>query len=154
MPRRPFRIGRASAGLGLFAVRRLKRRDYIVAYSGPRIDNEETERREKRGARYLFEISSKWTIDGSSRRNLGRYVNHSCRPNAEPVLRKKRLVIIALRTIQAGEEITYDYGKDYVDSFIKPVGCRCAHCAAKKRRRKRNRASRKKANGHTALTRH
>jgi uncharacterized protein len=137
MPARPFRIGRSSAGLGLFAVRRLKRRDYIVTYSGPRIDNDEAERRENRDARYLFEISSKWTIDGTSRRNLGRYANHSCRPNAEVVTRKGKLVILALRTILPGEEIAYDYGKDYFDSFIKARGCRCAHCVAKARRRRK-----------------
>jgi SET domain-containing protein len=56
------------------------------------------------------------------------------------------LVILALRTILPGEEITYDYGKDYVDSFIKPVGCRCAACAAKAwRRRRRKGASQAKA---------
>jgi len=140
MPARPFRVGRSSTGLGLFAVRPIARRQYIVTYSGPWIDNEEAERRERRGARYLFEVNSKWTIDGSSRRNLGRYLNHSCRPNAEPVMRKRKMVLVALRTIAPGEEITFDYGKEYVDLFIKPSGCRCAACVRKasvRRSRKR-----------------
>jgi uncharacterized protein len=146
MPARSFRVARSLAGLGLFAVRPIARRQYIVAYSGPWIDNDEAARRERRGARYLFEVNGRWTIDGTSRRNLGRYVNHSCRPNAEPVMRKRRMVVVALRAIAPGEEITFDYGKEYFDLFIKPRGCRCAACTAKPRRRqKRKRASRRRA---------
>jgi SET domain-containing protein len=137
MPARNFRVGRASAGLGLFALRPIKRRDYIVTYSGPWIGNEEAARLECRNARYLFEVNSQWTVNGTSRRNLGRYANHSCRPNAEVVQPRgtRKLVLLALRKIEPGEEITYDYGKDYFDLFIKPKGCRCAACAKKKSRR-------------------
>jgi hypothetical protein len=137
MPARPFRVARASAGLGIFAVRQIARRQTVVAYGGPWIDNDEAVRRERRGARYLFEVNSKWTIDGSSRRNLGRYINHSCRPNAEPVLRNKKIVFIASRAIAPGEEITFDYGKEYFDLFIKPRGCRCAACVAKAARQRK-----------------
>ena len=141
MPVRPFRVGRSTTGLGLFAVRPIKRRDYIVTYSGPWISNEEADRLERRNARYLFEVNSQWTINGASRRNLGRYANHSCRPNAEAVRRrgKRKMVLVAQRAIAPGEEITYDYGKDYFDLFIKPKGCRCAACAKKKRRRRKSR---------------
>ena len=78
----------------------------------------------------MFEITRQWTIDGSSRRNLGRYINHSCRPNADAVLRAGRIVFVALRDIAPDEEITLDYGEDYFELFIKPSGCRCAACAA------------------------
>jgi uncharacterized protein len=144
MPKRPFRVGRSSTGLGLFAVRRIARREYIVTYSGPWISPEEAEVLERRNARYLFEVNSKWTINGASRRNLGRYANHSCRPNAEAVERrgKRKLVLVAQRAIAPGEEITYDYGKDYIDSFFKKTGCRCAACVRKRslrRGRKRKR---------------
>ena len=57
----------------------------------------------------MFEINRRWTIDGSSRRNLGRYINHACRPNCEAVLRKGQMEFVALRDIAPGEEITYDY---------------------------------------------
>jgi hypothetical protein len=77
MPARPFRVGRSLTGLGLFAVRPTKRREYIVTYSGPWIGNDEADRLERRGARYLFGVNSEWTINGASRRNLGRYANHS-----------------------------------------------------------------------------
>jgi len=131
MPARNFRIGRASAGLGLFATKPIAKQQYIVTYSGKWIATAESARREKRGAKYMFEIDSRWTVDGSSRRNLGRYANHSCRPNAEAVLRNGRIVLVAMRDIAPGDEITYDYGEDYFALFIKPVGCRCAACARK-----------------------
>ena len=129
---RKVRIGRSSAGLGLFAVRPIAKNAYIVTYQGKRISTKEAHRREREGkARYMFEINARWTIDGSSRRNLGRYANHACRPNCEPALRKGKIVLLALRDIAPDEEITYDYGKDYFDLFIAPLGCRCAACAMK-----------------------
>jgi hypothetical protein len=137
MPARPFRVGRSLTGLGLFAVRPIKRREYIVTYSGPWIGNDEADRLERRGARYLFGVNSEWTINGASRRNLGRYANHSCRPNAEAVRRrgKKKMVLVTQRAIAPGEEITFDYGKEYFDLFLKG-SCRCAACVKKRRRRK------------------
>ena len=136
MAAKAFRIGRSSTGLGLFATRPIAKRQSIVTYSGERITTAEAARREKRGARYMFEINSRWTIDGSSRRNLGRYANHSCRPNAEAMLRKGEIVLVAVRDIAPDDEITYDYGEEYFELFIKPVGCRCAACARKASRRR------------------
>ncbi len=133
MPARKIRIGRSSTGLGLFAVRPFTKDDYIVTYRGKRIPTKEAHARELRtGAKYMFEINRRWTIDGSSRRNLGRYLNHSCRPNTDARLRNGNIVFVAVRAIGAGEEITYDYGDEYFELFIKPIGCRCAACAGNK----------------------
>jgi len=129
---RQVRIGRSPTGLGLFATQPIAKRAYIVTYRGKRIATVEAHRREREGkAKYMFELNARWTIDGSSRRNLGRYINHACRPNCEAVLRKGQLVFVALREIEPGEEITLDYGKEYFDLFIAPLGCRCATCAKK-----------------------
>ena len=133
MSARIVRVGRAATGLGLFAAKPIAKNGYIATYRGRRIPTAEAHRREQTsGAKYMFEISARWTIDGSSRRNLGRYINHACRPNAEAVLRSGKIVFQALRAIASGEEITLDYGEDYFELFIKPVGCRCAACARKK----------------------
>jgi SET domain-containing protein len=137
MPQRSFRIRRSATGLGLFAVKPIKRLAYIVTYRGPRISNEEAERREARGARFLFALNNTWTIDGSPRWNLARYINHSCRPNAKPVTRKGGIVIVALRRIEPEEEITYDYGGEYRDYFFKGGDCRCLPCRQKAARRRK-----------------
>jgi SET domain-containing protein len=150
MPERNFRVGRSTTGLGLFAVRPIKKREYIVAYRGRRITTKESEEREHFGAKYMFEINSRWTIDGTSRHNVGRYLNHSCRPNAEPMIKRHEIYFRALRAIAPDEEITFDYGKEYFDLYIKPVGCRCAACkrkAAKKRKLAREARAAAKRNG-------
>jgi SET domain-containing protein len=133
MSGRTTRVGRSATGLGLFAFKALKRGVTVATYRGRRISTEEAGRREARGARYMFELNRRWTIDGSPRWNKARYINHACRPNAKSVKRNGGIVIVALRRIEPGEEITYDYGQDYLDLFFKQ-GCRCASCRAKPKR--------------------
>ena len=151
MPRRPFRIGRSRTGLGLFATEPIKKRAFIVEYTGRRLTTAQAEKLEARNARYLYEINSRWTIDGKSRRNLGRYANHSCRPNAESdTIRGKKVILRAIKNIKPGDEITYSYGSDYFDVYLKPVGCKCTKCIEKRREARRARAvkaRRKKKNG-------
>jgi hypothetical protein len=145
MSSRAFRIGRSGTGLGLFAVKPIKRLAHIVAYRGPRLSYDEAEQAENRGARYLFEVNSRVTIDGSPRWNLGRYINHSCRPNAKPISRNGGIVFIALRRIEPGEEITFDYGWEYYRYFRDNGGCRCEPCRAKAARRRRKLNAARKA---------
>ena len=76
----------------------------------------------------MFEINGRWTIDGSTRSNTARYANHSCRPNAESDLVRGKIVLRALKNIASGEEITYDYGREYFDLFLKAKGCKCTKC--------------------------
>jgi uncharacterized protein len=116
MSSRTFRIGRSLTGLGPFAIKPIKRGVYIATYRGRRITTE------ARGAKYQYELNKRWTIDGSPRWNVARYINHSCRPNAKPVERRGGIVIAALRRIEPGEEITYDYGRQYVEYFWRMVG--------------------------------
>src|SRR5262249_26068802 len=78
--RHPYRLGRSRTGLGLFATKPIRKGDFIIKYWGPRLPNKVADDLDNR---YLFEINSRWTIDGSPRRNIARYINHSCRPNAE-----------------------------------------------------------------------
>jgi SET domain-containing protein len=126
---RLFRVGRSRTGLGLFAAKPIPRGTAIVEYKGRRLSTREAHERERRdGSKYMFEVNSRWSIDGSGRRNLARYVNHACRPNAEFDLVKGKLMLLACKGIAAGDEITCDYGAEYFDLFIAPVGCRCASC--------------------------
>ncbi len=120
-------VKRSSAGLGLFAAEPIKRGAIIIEYVGNRISNKEAD---EKGGKYLFEVSSRTTIDGSPRWNTARYANYSCKPNAEAVIHGSRVMIEAIRRIEAGEEITYDYGKEYYKDFIEPHGCKCASCLA------------------------
>ena len=135
MSRRPFRIGRAITGLGLFATRPIKKNSRIAEYKGPLLDTKEATKAESGGNRYLYEISKRWTIDGTRRSNIARYANHSCNPNADTYNVKLRVFIRALRNIKPGEEIVYDYGIDYLKNVIGRSNCKCSRCRKRRNRR-------------------
>ncbi len=122
-------VRRSSAGLGLFAGQDIPKGACIIEYVGRVISKEEeyTSR-----SKYLFEVNSRLTIDGKPKWNKAGYINHSCRPNAEPEICKNRIYIMAKRALKEGEEVLYDYGPEYFKDHIKPYGCRCAKCAEKK----------------------
>jgi SET domain-containing protein len=144
--RRKVRIGRSLAGLGLFARAPFKKGQFIARYSGRKIH---TDTVDDLNNKYLFEINSRWTIDGANRKNVARYINHSCRPNAEPYFVKHVIKIKAIRSIKPDEEITYNYGRGYFDCFIKAVGCKCIACLRKKAKvraeRRKSSAKRRRA---------
>jgi SET domain-containing protein len=142
--KRPFRIGRARTGFGLFATKPIKKRAFIVEYRGPRISNEEATRRENRGNKYLYEINKRVTVDGTPRYNVARYANHSCRPNAESDTIKGKIIIRAIRDIKPGEEIVYDYGTDYYKNVITPSRCKCLRCMRRRAKKQRERRAAKK----------
>jgi hypothetical protein len=142
---KPYRVGRSRTGLGLFATEPIKKGAKIVRYFGPLLDC----RKKKDDAienKYLFELNNRWTIDGSVRENIARYINHACKPNAESDVRprKRKVVIRAIKNIEPGEEINYDYGTDYFKAYLKPIGCKCDACE-KKRKKKRAEARAEKA---------
>jgi uncharacterized protein len=132
-----FSIRRTATGLGLFALEPIPKGKRIIEYIGPFIANEEVE---QKSGKYFFGVNTKWSIDGSPRSNTARYINHSCRPNAEALISGRRVWIWSRRNIKPGEEITYDYGEEYFEDIIKPVGCKCEKCVSKPvRKTKRSR---------------
>jgi len=123
------KVGRSSAGLGLFALEPIDKGEFVIEYFGEIIPTAEADRR---GGRYLFDLSSRRTIDGSTRKNTARYINHSCRPNCETEIKSGKVFIFARKNIKPGEELSYDYGREYFNEYIKPHGCRCSKCLEKK----------------------
>ncbi len=119
-------VKRSAAGLGLFAAQDIPAGRFIVEYWGRLVTDDEADRI---GGKYLFSLENGKTIDGTTRENTARYANHACRPNAESRTAGNRMFLYALKRIPAGTEITYDYGKEYADEYIKPHGCRCKTCA-------------------------
>ena len=128
-----YTIKRSNTGLGLFALRPIPKGKRIIEYTGPLISNEEVEI--SRG-KYFFGVNTKWSIDGSPRNNIARYINHSCKPNCEALVSGRRVWIWSKKNIRVGEEITYDYGKEYFEDVIRPMGCKCEKCNLGARRSK------------------
>src|SRR6201996_7961834 len=101
-------------GLGVFAAKRISKGARIIEYVGERVSHEEADRRyEEKDANdshtFLFIVDSKTVIDAGVDGNDARFFNHSCNPNCESTVEKKRLYIVALRDVEPGEELTYDY---------------------------------------------
>lgn len=121
------KVKKSVAGLGLFADEDIPANKRIIEYVGnicPSTNEKEN--------KYIFNVSSKIDIDGSPRWNTARYINHSCDPNAESQVKKGHVWISSVKDIKAGEEITYDYGEEYFEKILKPMGCRCTKCSPKK----------------------
>ena len=117
-------VKRAAYGLGLFATGPVKKGEVVAEYGGKIVSEEEMIRS---SGKYFFQLENHVAIDGKSRKNMGRYINHSCSPNCEPEEdeKQRRVFILARRDIRAGEEFGYDYGREYWEEHIRPVGCRC-----------------------------
>lgn len=112
---------------GLFAAETISKGQLIIEYTGERVTDAESE---IRGGRYLFQVKPDLVIDGSHESHTARYINHACSPNAEAEHDESedRIYIRAAKKIRNGEEITIDYGEEYITDIIGPEGCRCPDC--------------------------
>ncbi|MGI9525260.1 MAG: SET domain-containing protein [Hyphomicrobiaceae bacterium] len=121
------KVKRSQIGLGLFAQEDIPKGQVVIEYTGERISTDEADRR---GGRYLFTVTDEIVIDGKGRENLSRYINHACRPNAQAEHDETddRIYIRAIRKIRDGEEITYNYGREYLEDLIGITGCKCSAC--------------------------
>ncbi len=104
-------------GTGVFAARDIPAGTRILEYGGKRITPEEADALHPVNPddpfhTFFFSLSSGKVIDGGNRGNDARWINHSCGPNcqAREGSSGKRVHIVALRDIAAGEELFYDYG--------------------------------------------
>nr|CAD7199982.1 unnamed protein product [Timema douglasi] len=132
-------------GLGLKTKCEILTGKFICEYAGEIIGLEEAKRRSqnyKDQMNYIFVLNEhlangsvvKTCVDPTSLGNIGRYINHSCRPNAAIVPVRvdcpvPKLCIFATRTISPCEEITFDYsGGEETPST--PLGRKPCHCHA------------------------
>lgn len=145
-------------GRGLFATHRLRPGQKIIEYTGERIPNAEADKRydEDRMTRhhtFLFTLDDKTCIDGDVRSNIARLINHSCDPNCEAIIEDEQIWIYALKNIQPGVELAYDYqyertGKNIAELekfYVCHCGsekCRGSIMAPPKKRRKKKRSRR------------
>jgi SET domain-containing protein len=125
----------AIQGRGVYASRRIRKNTWIIQYTGKLITNEEADRlyddeSMERHHTFLFVLDEKWSIDASQGGNEARYINHSCTPNCEAVMTTDNEIWIqALRGIEKGEELSYDYGYDVKAESLEEARriypCRC-----------------------------
>jgi uncharacterized protein len=145
-------------GRGLFATRRIRPGQKIIEYTGEHIPNDEADRRYdedkmKRHHTFLFTLDDDTCIDGNVRSNTARLINHSCDPNCEAIIEDDKIWIYALKNIQPGVELAYDYQYERTGDNIAELEkfyvchcgsekCRGSIMAPPKKRRKKRRAKR------------
>lgn len=121
-------------GRGVYAVGAIAAGERIVEYRGERISDEEAARRHPADPSdphhtFYFSLDAGGVIDARFGGNSARWINHSCAPNCEAAEVAGRVFIHALRDIEAGEELFYDYHLT-VDERLTPklkreYACRC-----------------------------
>jgi len=130
-----FKVRRSAVhGMGAFATRRIAKGTRIVEYLGERIGHREANRRYAQKSpndnhTFLFVVDRGIVIDAGIDGNDARYINHGCDPNCESVIEDRRGFIDALRTIQPGEELKYDYSiardRDDPPNVDEVFACHC-----------------------------
>lgn len=127
-------------GKGAFATRAIAEGERIIEYAGVLITNEEADaqcddEQMRRHHTFLFGVDDEWTIDGARGGNEARFINHSCEPNCQSVTVGRRVYIHALRDIEEGEELTYDYWYTTDEQYtledlrrIYPCRCKAEKC--------------------------
>jgi SET domain-containing protein len=112
-------------GWGVFALERITKNTRIIDYAGELIDHAESLEREtrylKRGEIWCFTVNRRWVRDANVGGNVARFINHACKPNCYSQIVGRTIWIRAGRTIEPGEELTYDY---YTDGE-QIIQCRC-----------------------------
>ena len=112
---------------GLYASKDIKDGTKIIEYKGKIVTKKEVEENSKFDndkAIYLFNLNTRYDLDGDFKYNTARLINHSCNPNCEVAGVGLKVWVYAIRNIKKGEELSYDYGFGY-DEFYKDFPCRC-----------------------------
>jgi len=122
-------------GKGVFAVRPISAGDRIIEYKGEIIAWPEALRRhphnpdEPNHTFYFSLDDGDHVIDANVDGNAARWINHACDPNCQADENEGRVFIEALRDLQPGEELFYDYGlvieERYTAKLKKEYECRC-----------------------------
>ena len=112
---RRYSVRRSSIhGRGVFALTDISKGTRLMEYLGERISHEEADRRyaeehEHSPHTMLFAVNDEVVIDATQKGSSARFINHSCSPNCEAIEEEGRIFIETIKSVKAGQELTYDY---------------------------------------------
>ena len=136
---RRFEVRRSDVhGTGVFALGEFAAGEAIIEYVGEVISMQEAIRRHPHDPlqpnhTFYFHLDDAHVIDALHGGNDARWINHSCRPNCEPLETQGRIFIHALRRIWKGEELTFDYDLFSDEPMTEALKAKYAcHCGAPK----------------------
>ncbi|MEE9913136.1 MAG: SET domain-containing protein-lysine N-methyltransferase [Deltaproteobacteria bacterium] len=101
-------------GKGVYAVRPIKEGDTVLEYKGEIITWRKAQARHPHDPgqpnhTFYFHLDDGHVIDARYNGNTAKWINHSCAPNLEARQDGSRVFLEALRDIDPGEELFYDY---------------------------------------------
>ena len=96
-------------GRGFYATRVISKGTRIIEYAGQRVSWEDAPDEENNPHTFNFGLESGQVINPEIGGNDARWINHCCNPNCEAIEEDGRIFIYAMRDIEAGEELFYDY---------------------------------------------
>lgn len=121
-------------GKGVFALQPIAEGELVIEYTGEIIGWDEAVRRHPHDPSqpdhtFYFHLDDERVIDGRLHGNSAKWINHSCDPNCEADDSTGRVFLHALRDIQPGEELFFDYGlvidERMTPSLKKRFACHC-----------------------------
>jgi len=121
-------------GKGVYALRTIRKGETIIEYKGEMLTWKQAQRRHPHNPKdpdhtFFFHIDEEHVIDANVGGNAARWINHACNPNCESEIVGEHVFIKALRRIEPGEELFYDYGlvidERYTPKVKKQFECRC-----------------------------
>lgn len=121
-------------GKGVFALVPIPKDELVIEYVGEVITWDEALRRHPHDPSqpdhtFYFHLTDELVIDGNVDGNASKWINHSCDPNVEADDESGQVYLMALRDIQPGEELFFDYGlvidERYTPALKKRFECRC-----------------------------
>ncbi len=115
-------------GKGGFAKQKIRQGSRVMEYVGERISKGESLRRCEQNNEFIFSLNESQDLDGNVPWNSARFINHSCAPNCEATLEEDQIWLSALRDVESGEEITFNYGFDLEDYKAYPCHCGSSKC--------------------------
>ncbi len=119
-------------GQGAFAGEAIPARAKIGEVRGEFIDLKQARARAREAERntgriFMIAISDKRAVDATASSDALRFANHSCAPNALLKVQQGRVAFYALHDIEAGQELTVDYGVTHHAGRLR-CACGAANC--------------------------
>ncbi len=112
---------------GLYASQNISKGTKIIEYKGKIITTKQSAKNPKfdnSKAIYLFNLNKHYDLDGDFKFNKARLINHSCDPNCEVLGKGLKLWVYAIKNINKGDELSYDYGFAFDEDF-RQFPCKC-----------------------------
>lgn len=116
--------GKIRYGFGLFAKEKIKKGEQIIVFGGYVMDQNHFDSLSDKMKNYPIQITDNlyYGLSKISEIENADYLNHSCDANCGF---DGEIIVVAIRDINKGEEITIDYAMTISSDKIEPMKCYC-----------------------------